>query len=135
MAFGFPAYAIDNQNLNVDSATLRSAVRDAFSALGWSYETIDSNTFIARIPFSFFSWGERLTISFTEDGAIEAKSEGILATQCIDWGKNKRNIKMFFSQLAQTTPLLFSLDSYKSLALFDETGTTPVEKVFREYEK
>ncbi len=135
MAFGFPAYAIDNQNLSADCTTLRSAVRDALSALGWNYEATDSNTFIAQIPLSLFSWGERLTVSFTEDGTIKAKSEGILATQFIDWGKNKRNIKMFFSQLAQTAPSLFSLDSYKPPVLFDESGRTPVEKVLREDER
>jgi len=135
MAFGFPAYAIDNQNLNAGSATLRSAVRDTLAALGWSYEALGSNTIIARIPMSLFSWGEKLTVSFTEDGEIKVKSEGIFPLQCIDWGKNKRNIKMFFSQLAQTTPSLLFLDSYKSPVLFDETGMTPVEKVLREYEK
>ena len=135
MAFGFPAYAIEIQSLGAEFHILRSSVCDALSELGWSYEIIDSNTIIARIPISLFSWGEKLTVSFIEDGRIKVKSEGVLRSQCIDWGKNKKNIKLFFSQLHLTISSPFSLNANKSQNMFDESEMTPVEKVLREDKK
>lgn len=49
------------------------------------------------------SWGEKINIKLTPIGenqtSVEVHSECALATQVIDWGKNKENVQSIFHQL------------------------------------
>lgn len=136
MAVGLPAYAEEIRTFDADANVAKIVVRDALSALGWQYEVVAVNTFVARVPTSLFSWGERVTVKLTRDGSIAVRSEGILFTQFIDWGKNRRNIKLFFEQLGRALPSAHALNPDRQPApQFDDVGMTPLERVFREEEK
>ncbi len=42
---------------------------------------------------SLMSWGETMTIAPLAPNVLRIRSECGLPTQCIDWGKNERNVK------------------------------------------
>jgi hypothetical protein len=136
MVVGLPAYAEEIRMLDADTNASKTAARNALSALGWEYEVLAFDTFVARVPTSLFSWGEKVTVKITKDRFIAVRSEGILFTQFIDWGKNRRNIKLFFEQLGQTLPSAHALNPDRRPAPpFDDAGMTPLERVFNDEER
>lgn len=56
----------------------------------------------AKAGFSFWSWGETITVSLSRSGEILVKSECVLPTQVISWGKNEANVNKIFAQLERT---------------------------------
>ena len=122
--------------MNLTQAALAQAVGSVLAALGWKSQHISPALFVARIPVSMCSWGEKLIVLIAADGTVTARSQGMLPTQCIDWGKNRRNITTFFNQLACTLPSGISLSECEPLIPhFDERGRTPIERVFGEDEE
>ena len=55
----------------------------------------------AKTPPSIGNWGERISVQLTASGSLKARSESVLPTQRQDWGKNRRNIRRFYSILDQ----------------------------------
>ena len=112
MAFGFPAYhteRYDSQN-GID---LRLATKEALARLSWSMREVGPMEILASTNMNFRSWGEKVTIKFETARTILITSRCALPTQCLDWGKNKANVKRFLAvinqivdQTAQTTPAL-----------------------------
>ena len=49
----------------------------------------------ASTEFSFWSYGENLTIELFEDGEVEIRSECMFPLQLFSWGKNGRNCRRF----------------------------------------
>lgn len=143
MAFGFPACATGRRNHSCRRDLLASAVQEALDGLGWGYETVSPDHLEARVPAGIWSWGEKLNITISYDGAVTATSECVLATQCFDWGKNQRNVEEFFDQLSRKMAAREPSPVQKPLqeghgqkthepptAPFDERGMTPIERVF-----
>ena len=64
---------------------------------------IESNqTFYSESSITIWSWGEDIVVRFEEKGGetlVWFTSSCKLATQFIDWGKNKKNAKKFFTAL------------------------------------
>ncbi len=48
---------------------------------------------------NIFSWSENILIDVSPDSVILAKSECAVPFQKVDWGKNSKNVKKFFSKL------------------------------------
>jgi hypothetical protein len=107
MTFGFPAYAEDGLEYGLPHKKLVDAVEDALTTLGWAVENCadwrkkgsSGTRFHVKVSMGLWSWGEKLTINIHENGLIHARSECLLPTQCLDWGKNGRNLKRFFDEL------------------------------------
>ena len=111
MSFGFPAYSTNSRRFRLDQQQLIDLIGKALKYLGWPYQQPLPNRFLARTAFGFWSWGERLTVDVDADGTVTARSECLLATQCIDWGKNGRNVNAVLNYVAHaaracdTTPV------------------------------
>ena len=100
MVFAFPAYHEDEKTFKkLGLLTLKECVRDSLEGLGWTcYE--EDGYWDGGTPFNFFSWGENIVIEILEDDeTVRMKSSCKMPTQCIDWGKNKRNVNEFFAML------------------------------------
>jgi hypothetical protein len=104
MAFGFPAYHESTRKFDLKSAVLAAAVENALSDLGWQFKRgAYSTQFDARTGFSVWSYaGERITIQIGEGGDIWVRSECTSPIQCLDWGKNRKNVDRFFNVLSQS---------------------------------
>ena len=53
----------------------------------------------AKVPASFWSWGETVDIHIQESQEVEMTSSCNLPFQFIDWGKNKANINKLFNHM------------------------------------
>lgn len=54
---------------------------------------------LAKAGFSMWSWSEEIIVRISVQGAVTIRSECVLPTQIVAWGKNKRNAKKFFRKL------------------------------------
>ena len=132
MSFGFPAYSTGSQRFNLRQPDLVGVVGEALSGLGWTYEAPAPNMFLARNSVNLRSWGEKIAVAVSADGTVTAKSECLLATQCFDWGKNRRNVKAFFDEVSRAASAREA--SRLPFASYDEQSLTPVERVIRDVE-
>lgn len=136
MAFGFPAYAVERKWFEFDNQFMLDAILNTLKVLNWRCESVLPYEVIAKISVNIFSWGEKLTVSRAADGTLMARSEGVLPTQCIDWGKNERNVKRFFEELDRSVMNMKSLMlSQRPVEQFDQNGQTPIERVFGETQR
>src|SRR6516225_1107665 len=96
MAFGFPAYARGSRRYDSSPDALREAVARALSALEWTaYGNWSGMRFVAEVGVNYWSWGERISVEIEGEGTVWIESKCRLPTQCIDWGKNQRNVDAF----------------------------------------
>lgn len=92
MAFGFPAH--HEEELTVPTAIGGEGLLAALSGLGWTgAATPDGSTWRGSTGMSLSSWGERIVIRWTSGTTVHVRSECVLPTQCIDWGRNRRNVE------------------------------------------
>lgn len=99
MSFGFPAYFTESRTLPRLYGELPSIVASALNNLGWYYEAVSENSFRARVNAGLASFGENVLITILPGGVVMVNSKCDFPFQCLDWGKNKQNVKAFFSQL------------------------------------
>jgi hypothetical protein len=131
MTFGFPAYAVDEMRFELASYRMTETVLKTLEALSWRCESVSPDEIVAKISANIFSWGERLRVRVAEDGTVTARSESVLPTQCIDWGKNRRNVLRFFGELERSVASAKTLiASERPRDQFDREGRTPVERIF-----
>jgi hypothetical protein len=133
MAFGFPAYSVGSQKYNLSRPDLTSVVGESMDRLGWRYERPSPNMFVARNTVNPWSWGEKIAVEISDEGVLTAKSECLLVTQCLDWGKNRRNVRAFFAEVSRGVSAREALRS--PVASSDEESLTPVERVIKGGEK
>ena len=100
MAFGFPAYHTERYSAAADkSADLRVAVRATLKALSWTTREDAGEQIVASTGVNIRSWGEKMLINFLPDRSISVTSKCALPTQCLDWGKNKANVRKFMDEI------------------------------------
>lgn len=100
MSFGFPAYCTERYTPGSESVTvLQSAAHAAIKSLGWKLRSEQGEQITATTSISLWSWGERVELRFSADGSLAVTSKCSLPTQCLDWGKNKTNVRKFLEQL------------------------------------
>ncbi|MBI2804777.1 MAG: hypothetical protein HYX68_07315 [Planctomycetes bacterium] len=107
MAFGFPAYHTEEIDDLGHGAELRDSVIQAIQSLGWSIRDKSKRKVTAATSVNFWSWGERVIVEFFPDGGMSVTSSCALPTQCIDWGKNRANVRKLLDEvnnLAETGP-------------------------------
>jgi hypothetical protein len=101
MAFGFPASAEAIEWYDGCSrGELLDALEDAFEALNWQADYLDPFSLTVLVRMNWWSWGERLSIKVS-DGIVHIRSACVLPTQCLDWGKNQRNVEQLLLRLAE----------------------------------
>jgi len=98
MAFGFPAFAEASVTHSLNPKQIDVAVEDALAKLGWRFSFRDG-VFQAFRGVSIFSWGERITIDVSTPGVVALRSRCRFSLQCVDWGRNQRNIRRFLSTI------------------------------------
>ena len=104
MAFGFPAYHEDTRKFDIKNTILAAAVENSLRDLGWQFKRAASGAqFDVRTGFSVWSYaGERINIQIDKGGNIWVRSECTSPIQCIDYGKNRKNVGKFFDALSQS---------------------------------
>jgi|SRR5262245_19989850 len=99
MAFGFPAYHTEELSFPIPKDDLYEIVLDVLESLSWSILEEREEIIQASTRISLWSWGERVTIEFFPDDTLSITSKCSLPTQCLDWGKNRSNVKKFIAKL------------------------------------
>lgn len=81
----------------INEKELLSTCEQAISQLGLQVKSNDNTgKIIAKSRLSFFSWGEIITIELSKFSSlteVTISSRCRLATQIVDWGKNRRNVQ------------------------------------------
>ena len=101
MTFGFPAYHTESYSAGAAGADLRVAARETLAALSWSLREETADGIVASTSANLRSWGEKVVITFAPDKSVSVTSKCALATQCLDWGKNKTNVGKFMTEFKQ----------------------------------
>ena len=87
MTFAFPAF---HERVLERDHTLES-IEAAMRRSGWKSIQQTANGVRCAVSFNVWSFGE--TIEVTREAARTVlRSSCVLPTQCLDWGKNQRNI-------------------------------------------
>lgn len=107
MAIGIPAY--HQQELVIPYALQPAALWQTMQALGWNPTgTPDGLRFQGSSSPSWGSFGERLTVTRVAADRLSIRSECVMPTQVLDFGKNEKNVLHFIASLqalAQGLPL------------------------------
>jgi acetamidase/formamidase len=99
MAFGFPAYHTERYTGAGNAEDMRAAARSTLKELAWAIRDERSDGITASASISLMSWGERIVVTFLPDGSISVTSKCAWPLQCVDWGKNKTNVRKFMSEI------------------------------------
>ena len=126
MAIGLPASYTGSADLGGSRQAAREVIRSVMGLLGWEYSELHADLFIAKIPVSGSSWGERITVTLESPGRVVIKSS-CLDFQVFDWGKNKKNVNDFLQRYHLREPWLVAASS--DPGMIDSDGTTPLQKV------
>jgi len=93
MAFGFPAQHTEEFSAPASDFQFRARVAQQLNALGWplysqSFDRVELGTLAGMA-----SWGENVTCEFISPDRMRVTSKCKMATQCFDWGKNRKNVQ------------------------------------------
>ncbi len=101
MTFGFPAYHEEDVTLPMPVTHDWIVYACHTAGLGtarWGAGAQGGAWHLAP-QVSLFSWGEVMMITPLAANVIRVRSECGLPTQCIDWGKNQKNVQKFVGVL------------------------------------
>jgi hypothetical protein len=106
MAFGVPARHHQRERYRRTSDELQRLARDAVGDLKWTVLRDEPGLIEVRVRINFWSWGELVAIQLG-DGFVDVLSRCRAPSQCIDWGRNERNVEAFFARMpSPELPLL-----------------------------
>lgn len=96
MAFGFPPTHTQNFQIeHLDNDHFLLFAIETAKKLNWDVSCISENGFTAYTQFSMVSWSEEVHIKCAENTVSITSS--CTSIQLFDWGKNKKNAKLFIS--------------------------------------
>ena len=104
MAFGFPAYAVGRFRPGGDEETIVGAVETALTRLRWPFLSFDGVDWQVDLGINWSSWGEKITITLTANNTLHVRSQCSFPLQCIDWGRNQRNVDKFIEAVDRCMP-------------------------------
>ena len=78
---------------------MKELATTAASSLLWHLVAASNEELLFHVPFNGFSWGEELKVTFYP-GKLILHSQCRLVTQCLDWGKNRRNCAKLLKAMA-----------------------------------
>ncbi len=100
MAFAFPAYHTDKFVAPSPDVNLVKLTQTAVQHLGWILIRQNRDSIVYSTRRRMVSRCERVTIQFHEaDRSLSIESKCVLLTQCLDWGKNRKNVEVFLQVL------------------------------------
>jgi hypothetical protein len=133
MAFGFPTASHSAEVvLEVNRQTAREAINETLAVLDWSFDSPHPDFYKAKIFFSGWTWGEKLTVHFSDSGVIEVQSRCAPIPQLFDWGKNRANVERFIDLLTAKAERIAKMNSLTELR-FDTSESTPLERVLADW--
>jgi hypothetical protein len=127
MALGFPAQYIEQIEIEVDRDVARQAIVETLESLGWIYESPNRDSFLAKTDVNILSWGEKVSVEFTENAALRIRSVCSML-QIFDWGKNKKNVDSFVALFTAKAARIAKLWPLDGVPAFDESGNTPLQR-------
>lgn len=86
-----------------------AALYQAFLHAGLTSVSGGAGEMRGTVPTSMSSWGERVvaTIAFGQHGAtVRLRSESLLPTTLIDFGRNRKNVEKVLAALRPLAPLV-----------------------------
>lgn len=100
MVFAFPAYHSDKFVAPSPEVNLVRLSQAAVQHLGWILVSQSRDSIVYSTRKRLVSRCERVTIQFIEaDHSLTIVSRCVLPTQCLDWGKNRKNVTVFLQVL------------------------------------
>ena len=66
---------------------------------GIAVEFMDANKVRLSFPWTWRSWGEKLTIQIEDESRVLIRSRSKVWTTLIDWGKNRANVNWAWHHL------------------------------------
>src|SRR5262245_32506076 len=114
MAFGFPAYHEETirlprpltQQLLVDACAMAR-----FAVMGPAKEGPLGLEWRLSSDMSLASWGEKIVVIATGPDTAFVRSQCALPTQCIDWGRNRKNVRRLIEALENAMRVAELLES------------------------
>ena len=96
----------ETRHFTADKEKLMYNAKLAMYANGFAihYEDAKTGFMMGKSGMSLFSWGENMSITIEDNGNVTIKSECVLPTQIIDWGRNKKVVRKIFSVLEAIRP-------------------------------
>jgi hypothetical protein len=101
VTFGFPAFHEEDFTFSfpVTNDWIVYACQTAgLGPVRWGHGARGGAWYVAP-AVSVFSWGEQIVIAPLAPNVVRIRSECSLPTQCIDWGKNKKNVMRLIQTL------------------------------------
>ena len=95
MAFGFPAYHEEDVTFPypvTNDWVVYACQAAGFGIARWGQGARGGMWHVSPAT-TLMSWGENMTIQPLAPNIVRIRSQCGLPTQCIDWGKNERNVK------------------------------------------
>lgn len=89
----------ENQVIPLRPDYLVNAVAAVLNQLGWTYQMNSNAQFYATTSISFTSFGENITVEIFSDSMVKVESKSAVPFQLVDWGRNRKNVQTFFTQL------------------------------------
>lgn len=72
---------------------------DAMQSLGWIVSHTNESGIQGTVSMSMWSWGERISVRILNEQQVEVRSASALATQFIDWGRNRKNVEQLLGKI------------------------------------
>ena len=96
MSFAFPAF----HEARLPGAFDAEAVETAMRLLGWGSIRRDGSSVACKVALNLWSFGETVAVTVAPDHVL-LRSACVMPTQCIDWGKNRRNVEALRAALGR----------------------------------
>ena len=94
MTFAFPAF----HEMVLERAHTVESIEAAMRRSGWNRIEQTPTGMRGAVPFNVWSFGEKVEV--TCDGSRTVlRSSCVWPTQCLDWGKNRRNLEKLAAAL------------------------------------
>ena len=98
MTVGFPAY--HEERIEVPAEFTVGDVMAAMSRVGLSGSVAaDGATVESSSGLNLWSWSEKIVAQRVGPTTLRIRSQCALPTQCIDWGKNARNVRKIIAAI------------------------------------
>ena len=99
MAFGFPAKFTGRYKPRKKREDLVQVIKDSIQMLGWELIGEDEERVYGYSGTNLLSWGEHITVDYSNKEVLEITSACSSSTQWFDWGKNSSNVEEFIRQI------------------------------------
>ncbi|MGH7132924.1 MAG: hypothetical protein ACREJO_13370 [Phycisphaerales bacterium] len=98
MTFAFPAF--HEERIEAPAELTVGDVLAALAAIGLSGSaSADGATVRSSSGLNMWSWSEKLIVERAGPTTLRVRSECALSTQCVDWGKNARNVRKIIAAI------------------------------------